>query len=364
MPWRVTIIGGGPAGSMAALLLARGGCAVTLVEQHRFPRDKVCGECLSATGIDVLGRAGLAPQLLTHSPVTFTHAAIHPPDDRSVRLPLPRPMWGISRARFDGFLLDTARQAGATLLQPARCERIDPGSSPKVRLRMLESNELVAIESDWVLLADGKPGLSGATPPRTNDFGVKAHFENVEGPPNEIELFGCSGLYGGLAPIEGGRWNAAFSVPGRRLRMHRGDVAELFARIVQENPALRRRLGSARRIGRWRVSPLPRFPVQAHWPAGVIPIGNSAAAIEPIGGEGMGLALRSAELAARAILASNGPLDLHRLAREFRHLWRTRRPACRLAASVISRTRVAEPLVPLLEHFPRLSACALALLGK
>lgn len=364
MPWRVTIIGGGPAGSTAAFLLARGGCAVTLVEQHRFPRDKVCGECLSATGIDVLGRIGLAPQLLTHSPVTFAQAAIHTADGRSVRLPLPRPMWGISRATFDGFLLDAARQAGATVVQPARCERIDPGSSPTVRLRMLESNELTSIESDWVLLADGKPGLTGATPPRTSDFGIKAHFENVDGSRSAIELFGCDGSYGGLAAIENGRWNAAFSVPARRLRMHRGNVAELFARIVQENPVLRRRLGSARRMGTWRAAPLPRFPVRGSWPEGVVPIGNSAAAIEPIGGEGMGLALRSAELAAHAILASNGPLDLHRLAREFRHQWRTRRPACRLAASVVLRTELAAPLVPLLEHFPRLSARALALLGK
>jgi flavin-dependent dehydrogenase len=364
MARRVTIIGGGPAGSTAAFLLARGGCTVTLVEQHRFPRDKVCGECLSATGIDVLNRIGLAPELLAHSPVRFTHTAIHPAGGRSVHLPLPRPMWGISRSTFDLFLFDAARQAGAKILQPARCERIDPGSSPTVRLRMLESNKLVSIESDWVLLADGKPGLMGATPPHALDFGIKAHFEHVDGPRNAIELFGCDDLYGGVAAIEDGRWNAAFSVSARRLRMHRGNVAELFARIVQENPVLRRRLGSARRIGTWRVSPVPCYPVQARWPAGVIPIGNSAAAIEPIGGEGMGLALRSAELASRTILQSDGPPDRHRLAREFRDLWRTRRPACRLAASVVSRARLAGPLVPLMGHFPGLSACALALLGK
>jgi menaquinone-9 beta-reductase len=364
MARRVLIIGGGPAGSTAAVLLARGGCNVTLVEQHRFPRDKVCGECLSATGIEVLNRAGLAEPLQAYSPTRFTHAAIHPAEGRSVRLPLPRPMWGISRARFDLFLLYAARQAGATILQPARCERIEPGITPAVRLRILESNELRILDADWILLADGKMALRGGRSPRTSDFGIKAHFEGVDGPRDTIELFGCDGLYGGLAAIEDGRWNAAFSVPARRLRVHRGNVAALFARIVDENPILGRRLAKARRIGTWLASPLPRFPVRAVWPIGVIPLGNSAAALEPIGGEGMGLALRSAELAARAILESDGAPDLHHLAADFRRLWRTGRPAWRAAGSVVARKGLAGPLVPIMNRFPRLARGALGMLGK
>ena len=58
----VVIIGAGPAGSIAAIILARAGIDVVLIEQHRFPRDKVCGECLSALGIDVLRRLRLSRQ--------------------------------------------------------------------------------------------------------------------------------------------------------------------------------------------------------------------------------------------------------------------------------------------------------------
>src|SRR5690242_730212 len=56
---RAIVIGAGPAGSIAAMLLARAQWDVTLVEQHRFPRDKVCGECLSSLGVDVLTRLDL-----------------------------------------------------------------------------------------------------------------------------------------------------------------------------------------------------------------------------------------------------------------------------------------------------------------
>ena len=365
MPARVSIIGAGPAGSTAAILLARGGLDVTVIEQHRFPRDKVCGECLSAAGIAVLDRIGLSKQILDLGTVIFTHAAIYSPDGNSVRVRLPRPMWGLSRHRLDGFLLETARQCGATLLQPARCEGIEGGAKPTIRIRMLDSNRLVMQMPNRVIVADGKGALLRPPPPHGNDFGIKAHFEDVDGPRDTIELFGCDGLYGGLAAIEGGRWNAAFSVPAERLKRHRGNVAGLFAEIVAENPALGKRLSRARRIGTWLAAPLPRFAVRDGWAAGVIPVGNAAAALEPIGGEGMGLALQSAETAAASLM--DGSFDDSRarpLPDQFRSLWRTRRPACRAAALLVSRPNLAGALVPLLNGWPSLARLGLRLLGK
>lgn len=362
---RVSIIGAGPAGSTAAILLARGGCEVTLIEQHRFPRDKVCGECLSAAGIAVLDRVGLSKQVLDLDAVILTHAAIHSPDGSSVRLALRRPMWGLSRHRFDGFLLETARQCGATILQPARCEGVEPGEKPAIRIRMLECNRLVMQTPDFVIVADGKGALLRTPPPHGTDFGIKAHFEDADGSRDTIELFGCDGHYGGLAPIEGGRWNAAFSVPAERLKEHHGNVAGLFAEIVTENPTLKKRLVRARQVGSWLAAPLPRFAVRDDWAAGVIPVGNAAAALEPIGGEGMGLALQSAEAAAASLLDDSGEDSRTRpLPDQYRSLWRTRRPACRAAALLVSRPGLAGALVPLLNGSPLLARFGMRLLGK
>src|SRR5882724_12300454 len=72
----VTIIGAGPAGSAAALMLARRGWSVTLIEQHRFPRDKVCGECLSALGIEVATRLGFATALKNLGAVELTRTIL------------------------------------------------------------------------------------------------------------------------------------------------------------------------------------------------------------------------------------------------------------------------------------------------
>lgn len=375
----VIVIGAGPAGSAASLLLARGGIAVTLVEQHRFPRQKVCGECVSALGLDVLGRLGALDSFRPLPPAVLTHAAVHTVCGKSVRVKLPRPMWGISRAVFDTRLLELARAAGAVIRQPARCEGLEAG--PAVRLRDPRTNRVEVIRAERVLLADGKGALMPQGVRSTGDFGIKAHFESVDGPRDTIELFGCRGLYGGLAAVEGGRWNAGFSVPAERLLRCRGDLAALFDEIARENPVLWRRVRGAKLAGEWIAAPLPRFGVKDAWPAGVTPIGNAAAAIEPIGGEGMGLALRSAELAVESLIGGldREPVLLERessvggptvwqlngkdLRRVFRSLWRRRRSACRAGAIVTSRPHLARMLVPMLTN-PIISDSTLRLIGK
>ncbi|HZL34628.1 MAG TPA: FAD-dependent oxidoreductase, partial [Tepidisphaeraceae bacterium] len=130
---QITIIGAGPAGSAAALLLARRGWDATLIEQHRFPRDKVCGECLSALGVEALQRIGLMPGLLQAGAVWLHRTIVHGREGRPAAIHLERPMLGISRAALDGLLLDAAGDSGARIRQPARCEAIV--STPRVRDR-------------------------------------------------------------------------------------------------------------------------------------------------------------------------------------------------------------------------------------
>src|SRR4051794_20268867 len=105
----IVIIGAGPAGCVAAVLLARAGFSVTIIERHRFPRDKVCGECLSALGIEVLERVGLLSSLRGHAPVPLRRTLLHAPTSDAIDIDLPRPMWGLSRGVLDAALLDAAR---------------------------------------------------------------------------------------------------------------------------------------------------------------------------------------------------------------------------------------------------------------
>ena len=362
----VAVIGAGPSGSLAALLLARRGWSVKLIEQHRFPRDKACGECLSPLALEVLARASLVERLAAMRPTVLTRAAIHSADGKTVQLQMPRPMWGISRSALDQCLLRAAGESGVTVVQPARCEGISIQPRLSLRIRDLTTNRITTCHPAHVLLADGKGALMPTPPPQARDFGIKAHIADLDAPGDTIELFGCAGLYGGLAAIEGGRWNAAFSVPAGLLRSYSGNIERLFAALSEYHSVLRRRLHGARRVTNWLSAPLPRFAGTNHWPAGVIPIGNAAAALEPIGGEGIGLALRSAELAVESVIAAAGsrvvkPIDL---GIAYNRLWRSRRTACRAAALVISHPRAHGALLPLLARLPQAARLALHLLGK
>jgi 2-polyprenyl-6-methoxyphenol hydroxylase-like FAD-dependent oxidoreductase len=393
------IIGAGPAGSIAAIALARAGVCVTLVEQHRFPRDKVCGECLSAVGVEVLERLGLSSVVRRLHPAILQRSTVYCADGTRADLSLPRPMWGISRRKLDAALLDEARASGSHVVQPARCEGVDPGEPPSIRVRLLESNELRALNTDVVLIADGKRSLTTNPPPPTGDFGLKAHFTNIDCPPDTIELFGVRGHYGGIAPIEEGLFNLAFSVPAERLRAHTVTRAsrpcevranggplrfestthgrdarvtdsaldEIFNRISQENSALSVRLRQAKRVSDWLVSPLPRFGVNRDWKQNIIPLGNAAAAIEPVGGEGMGLAMRSAEIAANEIVcafAQNRDINVSRLQREFRSLWTMRSIACRAGGKILSSPTLSRLAVALAGSTDGPASLALRLVGK
>lgn len=360
---RVLVVGGGPAGSLAASLLAERGIHVTLIEQSRFPRDKVCGECLSATGIDVLIRHGLIRGLRLRGAIDLTRSLFHASTGESCEIAIPRPMLGISRSVLDAFLLDEARDAGALVVQPARCESLQSTDSGVTAVvRSLADQSLQTIDADFALVADGKGKLLPDAPPPTGDFGIKAHFVGIDAPPNAIELFGVVGHYGGLSAVEGGRWNSSFSVPTERLKRAGGDLDRLFANIVAENPALIRRFARATRCSDWHTSPLPRFAVTKHWPPHVIPVGNAAAAIEPIGGEGMGLAMRSAELAVEWLL--NGGASTHELRSKYEDLWRSRRLACRAVAKLMSSPTWAGRLVSLAAGDDPITRLAMNWMGK
>ena len=312
----------------------------------------------------MLTRHDLAKQIQSLNPTRLTRSELIAPDGSIATINLPKPMWGISRRAMDETLLKSAREAGVTVVQPARCESIE---NQTIKFRDLTTNQLQTIESQFIVIADGKSACGLAHPKPTKDLGIKAHFKNIDSPQDTISLFGLNGHYIGVAPIEHGNWNLAMSVPAARVRAFNGDLDKLFEQLLTENEELNRRSRRREQASPWIAAPLPRFPVTKTWPINIIPIGNAAAALEPIGGEGMGLALRSAELAAEAIneaLNANRPIDTTQLRHNYNKLWQSRRFAARATALMISAPRRAEFLIHAINSISSIKTPALAPLGK
>ncbi|MEA2715842.1 MAG: hypothetical protein QOI99_159, partial [Actinomycetota bacterium] len=132
----VAVVGGGPAGAAAAIVLARAGRDVVLVDKATFPRDKCCGDGLTAAALRELEWLGLRPESVPDWQVV-DQAWVRGPTGRTVRFPLPEGRGQYAacapRAQLDAALLDVARAAGVKVhdghaLTGARLVHRDPAA--------------------------------------------------------------------------------------------------------------------------------------------------------------------------------------------------------------------------------------------
>jgi len=297
----VIILGAGPAGSSIAHLLAGQGWDVLLIEQHHFPRHKVCGEFLSPEAQFSLRAMGLYQAVEALSPALIERARLVSPAGLAAAMALPGQAWGISRFALDASLAAAAQKSGAETQFGVTATRIIPiEKGYEVVLR--SKSGATTLRARAVLAACGRhsgPGLPPqATSGRTAHVGLKGHYEGVMMPP-QVELFFFPGGYAGVGPIEGGRVNLCLLASPTVLARAGKGVSSMLAWVVKQNHKLARRLAGGRLLPGTEVAVAP---VDTHRPAapwaGLACLGDTAVMIPPLCGDGMAMALRSAELCA------------------------------------------------------------------
>jgi flavin-dependent dehydrogenase len=354
MPDDVLVVGGGPAGAMAALVLARAGVTVTIVDRVEFPRDKLCGDSVNPGALALLGRHGLAVNVEARG-LPIRGMLVTGPGKAAVHGRYADGVAGRSlrRREFDALLLEAATRAGARFeahVRVTRASTADAKGLPAVNGVVIrtEGGSLVARRAPLVVASDGRRsniafGLGLARHPvRPRRWAIGAYFEGVAGLEDRGEMHIRAGRYIGVAPLPDGLANVCVVVPELAARsfMHAPAVA-LEAAIVAD-ARLRPRFDRARRVTEVQVLGPLAVTVTAAGAPGLLLAGDAAGFIDPMTGDGLRIALRGAELAAEAAI---GYLD-GKIAQP--HVWLEGRRRVELANKLRSnrllRSLVARPL--------------------
>jgi menaquinone-9 beta-reductase len=292
------ILGAGPAGCAAAIALAEAGAAPILLDRDAEARDQLCGGFLSWRTAAALRALGVDPA--SHGARTVETLALIV-GSREVALPLPEPAFGLSRGTLDAALRRRALAAGARL-------EIDSARGIEGTTVLGRACERRA---DTLFLATGKHDLRGlARPRRSADpaLGLRlrlpATAQRAALLAGRIELHLFAGGYAGIVLQEDGSANVCLAVRKSLLARGGGDRARLLEDLAEGHSAFARRLGDD-----WRRSPVETVgAVPYGWIArttqpGLFRLGDQAAVIPSLAGEGIAIALASGATAARHWLA-------------------------------------------------------------
>lgn len=322
----VLVIGAGLAGSAVATRLARAQKDVLLVERGDFPRDKLCGEFLSAESQAILHDLEAERVLEVDDPVRIGRARFTGPSGRTVTVRLPAPAFGISRRHLDAALFEVAKDSGSKTLTRAEVTGFEPvGSGHRVTIRRPDGFDELSVGT--LICAHGRRGRPDRAAERAflNErhpfVGLKRHHRptvNAAGAAlsatldDHVEIYPFDGGYCGMSFIETGEVNVCLLAHEDVLRSngaarpsrpgeHRWDA--VMAALRGAHRGLDRRLQALEPTDpeALAVAAVP-FTKKAPYERGVFFIGDAAGMIAPLAGDGQAMALESANRLARLLI--------------------------------------------------------------
>jgi menaquinone-9 beta-reductase len=290
------ILGGGPAGSAAAIMLARGGAKPLILERNLETGDAICGGFISWQTLATLETLGLDLDDLRGHRVT--QLRLFTPK-RSASAPLPKPAIGLSRRRLDTLLLAQAQKEGTALERGVTVREIAADGAVRT------ADETI-FSAQSIFLATGKHDVRGAARPRSDQITLGLRIMLPPSPAmaaligDAIELHLFDGGYCGVMINENGEGNLCMAVRKDRLTQAGGDVAALITQLGTENPALGERINFAGSAPIDAISAVPYGWIARETQPGLFRLGDQAAVIPSLAGEGNGIALASGIAAAKA----------------------------------------------------------------
>jgi flavin-dependent dehydrogenase len=305
----VAIAGAGPAGALAAIILARAGLRVRLFDRATFPRHKLCGDTLNPGALAVLQRHLDVTSLVAQSD-PIDGMVLTGPGGVKIRATYGRGLAGraITREAFDHWLITQALAAGARLEDNVVIKDAVIGGDRVAGVVVARGERSLAHPSRMVIAADGRRSTLAvsrrlsAQPRRPRRWAIGAYFADVGGRTRLGEMHVRSGHYIGVAPLPNGLTNACLVIPHQHGDATIGDPAHVLRSHLDRDPDLRARFGDARAAAPPTVLGPMAVDARAAGEPGLLLAGDAAGFIDPMTGDGLRFALAGAELAAAVAL--------------------------------------------------------------
>jgi flavin-dependent dehydrogenase len=310
VPPDVVVAGAGPAGSLAALILARSGLRVVLLDRERFPRPKLCGDTLNPGALQVLD---------AHLPLAEVTTRALPIDGMVLTGPraVVRGTYGggvrgqaIVRRDLDLVLLNEAVRAGVEFREQVVVQSPIFHAQQVVGVATRGRDGAIGQErAGMVIAADGRGSrLARAValarhPDKPRRWAIGGYFQDADVDRHYGEMHVRRGHYIGVAPVPGDLTNVCLVVPHASGDGGWRDPAAMLRNVVASDFHLRHRFTRARLVDGPHVLGPMAIDATGAGVAGMLLAGDAAGFIDPITGDGLRLALESATLASAVAAA-------------------------------------------------------------
>lgn len=309
----VIIVGAGPAGSTLAGFLGRRGVSVLLLDKDRFPRDKVCGEYMSPEAAATLDRLGVLEKVEASPHRKLYGILLHSYDGtrsrgsyRTIAGHAPYRPYGLAIRReiFDEVLFRHATSyPSVTAIQGFRVDDLlrEGGQVVGVRGSQGEYRARVVVGADGVRSVVARClGLSEFAQDHQK-FAMAGYWKGMRHEDYGELHMGVPGYFA-LAPVDVDLVNINFVVDKSAALAAKGDVEGYYRRHLEAHPRLAPRLKGATLVGKVRATGPMARRCRGTVAPGALLIGDAAEFVDPFTGEGLFIAMRSAELAAPVIV--------------------------------------------------------------
>ncbi len=320
----VIVIGGGVGGSAAAISIAQQGAKVLLVEAGRSPRHKMCGEFLSPETIPIFRRLGVWQEITALVPASMRAVRLTAMNGTLVESPLPPGAIGLSRYHLDHILLEGARRAGAEVWEGCAVSRVSGSLADGFQVQTANGE----VSARVVIGAWGKRSAldrAMARPFFRNSGSFLALKRHVRGIASNglVELHGFDGGYCGVNSVEDGVVNICLLTGQRAWERSGKEVKAFWAMIQRENHYLAERLHGAEVASEDIVISNISFASRAAVEQDILMVGDSAALISPLAGNGQAMALQAAECAGDLVgVYFTGVINAQDLTEGYARQWR------------------------------------------